>query len=208
MRSLLARLSRSTLARGATQSFAVQVAGVALAYGLHVLLARWLGAAEYGAFAYVTAWASLAAMVAAGGFPMTTLRFAAQYRGAGDWGLLRGLLRYGFLWTAAAGLVAGLLGELWLRLGGIGGSIASPVAWRLGLWTVLPLALMQLLAEVARALGWVVLAYAPLKVVRPLATGVLLAVWLRVAPPVGSEEVLAAVLAISAVLFRLRTTRR
>ncbi len=40
------------LARGAIGSFVVKAIGVAVAFGMHILLARLLGATQYGIYVY------------------------------------------------------------------------------------------------------------------------------------------------------------
>lgn len=46
--SWIEKLAGSTLARKAYTAFTLHASGAALAYILHVVLARWLGAGEYG----------------------------------------------------------------------------------------------------------------------------------------------------------------
>lgn len=161
----------SSLAKGASVAFLLSSIGAVVAYLLHVLLARWLGADEYGTFAYVTSWASLLAAAAAGGFPMTLLRFASEYRSMEAWALLRGLLTRLWLLVLAAGVALALTAE-GIRAGLSTESVAeiSDTAWHLGIWTVPLLALLHLQAEAGRSLERVALAYSPLRVWRSLLT--------------------------------------
>ena len=83
------------VARGAGWSFVMQGAGLGLGYAVHVTLARWLGAADYGVYTYVLAWASLLAIPAGMGFPILVVRFVPEYRIGEQWDRLRGLLQWG-----------------------------------------------------------------------------------------------------------------
>lgn len=66
--------------RGAGAAFGVRVLGFALSYLLNILLARWLGATEYGIYAYVMAWGHTLAILAGLGLPTMALRFIPEYR--------------------------------------------------------------------------------------------------------------------------------
>jgi O-antigen/teichoic acid export membrane protein len=91
------------VARGASHTFFLQGLGLALGYGVHVALARWMGAAEYGIYTYVLAWASLLAVPAGMGLPLLVVRFVPAYRVQEAWGLLRGLLGWGWRWMTVLG---------------------------------------------------------------------------------------------------------
>ena len=81
------------LGRGASVSFAVQSAGVAMKYLSSAALARWLGAAGFGAYTYATNLAQLLATPSNLGGENSALRFVPEYRAKGEAGLLRGVLR-------------------------------------------------------------------------------------------------------------------
>src|SRR4051812_40730669 len=80
-------------ARGAQLAFAVQATGVAVSYVLQVVLARALGPAGYGAYAFVLAWTGPLAMIAGFGLPTVALRFLPVYKNDRDPSRLAGLLR-------------------------------------------------------------------------------------------------------------------
>jgi O-antigen/teichoic acid export membrane protein len=83
-----ARLGRSALLTAALRSFQL---GAEFLAGL--LLARLLGAAGFGAFAFATAWAGLLGTPATLGFDRLLIRETARCRGVDGAALLRGLLQ-------------------------------------------------------------------------------------------------------------------
>lgn len=161
----------SPLARSAGIAFGIQVVGVALAYLLHVLLARWMGAEGYGVYSYALAWATLLATAGGLGLPLASLRFLSEYRARGEWALLRGAVR-GFPGATLAGGVA---------VAAVGSAVvALAPGEHAGLWLAMAmvpvLALSAVWTEMARAVGSVVVSLAPSRLLRPLLT--LVAVWL------------------------------
>src|SRR3970040_1090867 len=70
--------------RGAGVVFAIQIVGAALSYFALVLLARWIGAGQYGVYDFYISLATIIALPAGLGFPASAVRFVAQYRESGD----------------------------------------------------------------------------------------------------------------------------
>lgn len=154
--------------RGALGAFAVNLSGVGLAFGLHLLLSRNLGLENYGIYVFAFAGVSLLAMVAKLGQDAALVRFLPVLRAEENWPHLRGLLRLttgvtliaavgaaaasGLLvWRFGAGLEPGLRAALWL------GCLVMPL-----------LALVQL--RQAGLIGFQRAAYAesPDRILRPL----------------------------------------
>lgn len=166
---ILNRQFLSRLARGAVFALVLQVLGAGLAYLSQVAFARWMGISQFGLYAYVIAWATLLALLAGLGFPLSVLRFVPEYRTVGDHGRLRGLVRTSRRATLAAGCVVALLGTvvvLALAPGGLSGWATVAVV---AIWLVPVGALINLDSAIIRAGGRVVGAYAPSLVVRPAA---------------------------------------
>ena len=90
------------LTRGGGGVMALNVAGMAQALLLQILLARLLGHEGYGHFAYVMAWVNILVYLAVMGHDMLMMRNVAAHRARQEWALLAGVLRH------AAGLVGGL----------------------------------------------------------------------------------------------------
>ena len=80
------------MVQGVSAAFLVQVAGAGLAYLLHILFARWMDAAEYGAYAYAISWAHMFALLGRLGFPSGVLRCIPQYSTQRDRARLRGVI--------------------------------------------------------------------------------------------------------------------
>lgn len=155
------------LARGAGLAFGLQVAGAGLAFGLQVLLARWMGASEFGAYTFTIGWATLVTVCTGLGAPTLVLRFIPTYVSQADFSRLRGLLQSTVFWTLAVSVGVSILGSVLV-------AVAEP-SWLgssrnalLGLWLVPLVALMTLQQEIARAFRRMALAYAPSLVIRPL----------------------------------------
>ncbi len=94
--------SRALLAKGSIGALVSNVAGAALMYCLHVLLARIMGTSQYGIFTYVLSWVVVLQLLGLFGLPQTVIRFAPAYKAQHRLGLLRGLLQ----WTNVVALIA------------------------------------------------------------------------------------------------------
>jgi O-antigen/teichoic acid export membrane protein len=84
------------LARGTATAFAVSAAGTLIVFANQILLARVLGADAYGQYIYALTWVGLLVILSNAGFNTAAVRFAAEYSGSGELGLLRGFLRLSF----------------------------------------------------------------------------------------------------------------
>jgi O-antigen/teichoic acid export membrane protein len=151
------------LARGAIVALAIQVAGAGLAYLSQVALARWMGISQFGLYAYLVAWATVLALLAGLGFPISVLRFIPEYRALGDRARLRGLVRLSRRATLLAGLaLAALCLAVVLAVSGRASAALALAA------LLVPLgALVNLDSAITRAGGRVARAYAPNLMARP-----------------------------------------
>ena len=105
------RAAASSLTTGVLWSFVLSVGGTVFSYGLHIFLARRLGAADYGRYTYAMAWMNVAQLVISFELGIVALRFVGVYRSTGEWGLLHGLLRRSrtvivLAWLAGVALLA------------------------------------------------------------------------------------------------------
>ncbi len=106
---------RSFLARAVAGTFGLQVASAGLGYLSTLFLARLLGAAGYGSYAYAIALLNLLLIPAVLGLRSTLTRDIAVYRTQADWGAVRGLLQWAnniVLW-ASIFLAVVTLGVVW-----------------------------------------------------------------------------------------------
>lgn len=159
---------RSYLVRGVGGTIAIKVASMGIALITSLVLARLLGAAGYGAYAYAMAWVSLLVVPALMGWDQLLIRETAVYRTRSNWSLMRGLLRRTTEITLATSLGLAFLAALliWVFKGRLeSGMIAA-------LWmavTMLPLVtLTRLKGMTLRGLEHVVAGQLPETLIRPL----------------------------------------
>ncbi len=148
--------------RAASVVFSIRVAATVLNYTLIIVLARWMGASEFGVYAFAMSWAVLLAVPASLGIQTMAVRFVASYMAADDMERLRGLLTRSvqtvftsgaLLATVALGAYTAYLGELPLH----GRALAVAV----GIAGVPVVGLMNLGVQVGRGFGWMAAAFAP-----------------------------------------------
>ena len=106
---MLSRLPLSTLGRGALGTFAVNMAGTAIAFALQILLARLMGLTSYGTYSFVISWLSVLVIFCTLGFESSLLRLVAAYRSQEEWARLAGLLRSSTYFTICASLIVSLV---------------------------------------------------------------------------------------------------
>ncbi len=82
------------IARKGVTALGIKLVGAALALALQVCLARSLGHAGYGEYAYVIAWLQLMLIFAHGGFATAALRYVAEYRARCQPALARGFVKF------------------------------------------------------------------------------------------------------------------
>lgn len=155
--------------RGAAFVMGIRIVGAAIALVSQVLLARWMGAYEYGIFAYVWVWVIILGIVVPMGFGTSILRFVPEYRAKAKWRRMAGMLSASFYIVLALGLLTALAGIaiLWAMRGHIESYYFLPLI--VALLCVPAFALADWQEGAARAFGWVNLAYMPAYIVRPLA---------------------------------------
>ncbi|MGB5093712.1 MAG: flippase [Parvibaculum sp.] len=164
--------------RGAAFVMGIRIAGAAITLLSQVMLARWMGAFEYGIFAYVWVWVIMLGIIVPMGFGTSVLRFVPEYKTKANWGQLHGMLRasFGIVFLLTLGcLVLGAL-LLWFIKDMLPPYYVLPLA--IGLACVPGFALTDWQEGAARAFGWVNLAYVPSYILRPvgivLFTGIML----------------------------------
>ncbi|HHK75149.1 MAG TPA: GNAT family N-acetyltransferase [Rhizobiales bacterium] len=159
---------RGSLVQGAMLAFVIRVASAALAFLLQVLLARWMGAYEFGLFAYVWVWVIVLGTLTPLGLNSAVLRFVPQYLKHNEHGKLRGVLFTGRWVSFAAGSLVALAGAVFLY--SVGGAIEEIylVPFFLG-FICLPLfSLTDFQEGVGRACSWIDLALVPPYILRPV----------------------------------------
>ena len=175
------------LARASMVAFATHTGGAGVSYLAQLSVARAIGPDGYGNYAFVIASMAVLAYLAALGFDVSMMRFVAAYRAQRQWGLLRGVIQYADRRAAFAGLTIIAIG----LIGVVEFGHRIPVTLRTTLMVGLPLvpvwALVWIRGAVVRALGGVLTALGPDRLVREgflilLIGGAVLAGWRLDAP--------------------------
>ena len=100
VKSVIERLKKDdnlrTIVRGSGGGIAVRMISAALLFGVHVVLARLMGASEYGAYMYVATWIGVLALISRLGLDNVVLRYVPIHRIKREWDLV-----YGVMITAA-----------------------------------------------------------------------------------------------------------
>lgn len=107
---------RSQLVGGSIASLAIKLTSAGLVLALTILLARALGPAGYGLYAYVYALVWLMVVPAELGLPMLVVRETARARAHGRWDLMLGVWRWAAATASGLGLAVALVagGVAWL----------------------------------------------------------------------------------------------
>ncbi|MHA1545589.1 MAG: lipopolysaccharide biosynthesis protein, partial [Alphaproteobacteria bacterium] len=167
---------RAAARRGAMFAFAIRVASAAIAYFAQVLLARWMGAHEYGIFAYVWVWVILLGTLAALGLNTSVLRFIPEYVSRRQHDHVRGFLLGSRVFATSFSTVVALAGAgvmFFTDASWLGSAYVVPIYLALVCLPIFTLTDAQ--EGTARAHSWIDLALLPPYIVRPMLLLVFLA---------------------------------
>lgn len=191
------------LARASVVAFGTYASGAGVTYLAQLAVAHAIGAEGYGNYAFAIAWMTILAYLAALGFEVSVMRFVAAYRAQGQWGLLRGVIQYADRRAGLTGLAIvgiGLISLVWFGQ-------RIPVTLRITLMIGLPLvplwALVWIRCAVVRALGGVLTALAPDRIVREGFLILLIGAALLVRWPVDAPQAMAATVLSGLVAFSM-----
>ncbi len=167
-RKLQTDANSAIVARGAIGSFIVKILGAAIAFGLHILLARLLGVTQYGIYIYALTWLNVLAILCLLGFHTSLVRFIAAYKAQEKWGLLRGIVRRSTQFVVIFSLLISGIGGIvvWFLRSRVGQDEAATFGVALILLPVL--VLVRLREASLRALKRVVRSELPFRITRPL----------------------------------------
>ncbi|HDG98264.1 MAG TPA: hypothetical protein ENG73_08870 [Desulfobacterales bacterium] len=135
---------RFRLARDTVGVMAIRALSMGLSFAVSVVLARLLGVREFGLYSLAMSVLGLLVVPATFGFPQLLVREIAAYRIKGEWGLIRGLLRFARRTSLLASLGIALLGGfvLWAlsdRFSGEGVRVLALAFLALPFWALLQL---------------------------------------------------------------------
>ena len=166
--------------------FLIRVANGALALGTQALLARWMGAFEFGIFIYVWTWVLMIGALSDLGLSSAARRFIPEYTELRSHENLRGFL-LGSRWLAFG--IATAFGAL----GAIGIALLEPY---LDSFAIIPLylacgiipiyGLVQVQAGIAQSYNWPNLALMPFFIIRQLAMTLLMGAAYLFSAPTGA----------------------
>ena len=181
--------------RFAGTAFLIRVASAAVVFLSQILLARWMGSFEFGAYVYVWTWVLLLGDVVHLGVPLTAQRFIPEYTQRQSFDDLRGYL-IGSRWlTFAAATGAALLGALAVH--SVEASLDKNVVLPLYLACVsLPFyALSFMLDGIARAYNWIAIGLMPHSLWRPIVMLALMAGVYAAGYPINATTAMLAIVA-------------
>lgn len=182
--------------RGALMAFTIRISSALLAFVSQILLARWMGAFEFGIFTYGWVWVLVLGSLVSIGFATSVVRFLPQYREQGKWDLFHGFLRAGRVIVIVLGAVIAIVAGLLIR---DRSGLIEPVyliALSVALLSLPAYGLADFQDGVGRAQGWIDLALVPPYILRPILLFVFIGIFYWAArPPDAATAALALVLA-------------
>jgi O-antigen/teichoic acid export membrane protein len=154
--------------RGAAQVLAIRLAGAGLAYASMILLARWLGAFQFGIYAYIWVWIVVLMPPLSLGYSSSALRFLPDYLARAKWRRLHGFLHQGYLVAFGVSTLIALLGAglVYAFRAHVAPHYVMPLL--IGLACLPVSVLFNQIEGVARAFGWVHSAFLPGYILRPI----------------------------------------
>ncbi len=167
LRERLAGGEDATARSGALFTFAIRIASAFLAFLMQVLLARWLGAYDFGIYTYVWVWVNVLGTLCAVGFSTSAVRFLAEYARPRMQGLARGFLHAGRLLAGGMGFLVAGLGITLLHLfpGMAEDYYVQPMS--IAFLSLPAFAITDFHDGVGRARRWIGLAFLPPYILRP-----------------------------------------
>jgi O-antigen/teichoic acid export membrane protein len=108
IRELMHSNIMENLPRNALASLLVKIGASLLAFLINVVLARFLGLAEYGLFIYAAGWLNILLIPANLGFDKLLVREIAVYQSRNEWGKLKGIYQFAMSSTLGMSIVIAL----------------------------------------------------------------------------------------------------
>jgi len=151
---------------GTGVALSLQVSGAGITYLSQVLLARWMGATQYGTYDYLITLSLLVGDLATLGLPNALLRFIPEYRVKQHWRHLQGIIWGSWQYVIFASVFlagVGTLLAIWLHPQ----SQFSLITILLAIWMMPLFALSRLQLEMGRAMGNLAFGYVPTLILWP-----------------------------------------
>ncbi|KPB00261.1 lipopolysaccharide biosynthesis protein [Ahrensia marina] len=186
----------SNAQRASIIAFAIRIFSAAIAFVSQVVLARFMGAFEYGIFVMV--WISMIVIgnLSCLGFHTAIIRFLPQYHGRADFERLNGLLLSSRVFVLLSSTIAAAATIFTTIYGAAYFDSHYTVPFIVGAFALPMIALGDMLDGTARANSWPIRALAPTYLLRPIFILVLMVgAWLMGYPVNGVTGLICAVIA-------------
>ncbi|MEL6501998.1 MAG: flippase [Cyanobacteria bacterium J06623_1] len=159
---------KSRFIRQIVSSFGLRVTYTGCTFLTTWILARFLGATEFGIYSYAFSWSYLLAVFSTVGLDSLLVREVAVYKSNGDWGMLRGILRWGNIISFSCGTAIAVLGIAIARVSGMAEDPTLFTAFCLGMAALPFAALRNLRRGAMRGLQQVTLGLIPEMLIAPV----------------------------------------
>ena len=157
----------SLIAKVASGMLSISILGAGVALLCQVLLARLLGAEEYGWYVLILAWVQILIVPSVCGFDTAVLRCTSTAVAEKDWSHLRGLLSFSFLMVLAISAFVALITGLVVEYGPLGWGADRKFAMLVALALIPIMSLTPVASEALRGLKKILLASTITKILRP-----------------------------------------
>lgn len=165
---------KSRLLQQIVSSFGLRVTYMGFTFLTNIILARFLGATDFGIYTYTVSWAYLLGVFGTVGLDNLLVREVAIYHSKSDWGLLRGILAWA---NQISFLVSFLLGVIGVAIAYLSGMPQDPslfLAFCLAMAALPFSSLRNLRRGVMRGLQEVTLGLIPEMLIAPVAIAILI----------------------------------
>ncbi len=152
--------------REAGYALIIYVLSSGIGYLVHIILANWLGASEYGQMTYALVWSQVLAVLASLGIGRCAVRFLPTYLDRLDWQRVLGLIVYSQRLPIIAGAVISSLSSVAILL--LPATKLDRFSLILGVWLIPFIALSEVRTQIIRCTQRIALALTPQFLIQPL----------------------------------------
>lgn len=206
IRQILTTLQEDGIAvfvHGAMRSMIVSILATGIGFLVTVVLAKTLGATQYGLYVYILSWLAVISLGGQLGFTPLLVRFVAAYTAREQWGRCRGILTHTTLVSTGTSIVISLIAGavVWMARSRFEAENAWTFIFALPLIVLITVSALR--AAALRALKRVVYSAVPESIIRPvlIASGVLISAYVVSGPVTARDALLVNILATFAVFL-------
>lgn len=162
---------KTNLELNALWVYVLRIFGALLTFILQVFLARWIGDYQYGLFAFTWACVIILGELLSFGFYNLVQRLIPEYRVANQLRSLRGVVwgSAGIIFFASSFIAVAIILSLYALIGSNYVSAEYGNLLIIGAMSLPAFALADYLSGIGRSYGWMIRAFAPTSLFRPLA---------------------------------------